>query len=571
MDYPKSTPNVGLVGGKFVDENAGTGQPGSLIPATWGNAVTDELLAVITAAGLEPSESDLGQLQKAIQGLAASDVKRTVRVTTTGAIALSGVQTIDGVAVVSGDRVLVKDQTAGAQNGIYTVSAAAWVRALDMNESAECTPGHLVLVENGAANAGSIWQLSNITLPTLGTTSLVYARMYGKTGVAAGTYRSVTVDVQGRVTAGSNPTTVAGYGINDVYTQTQVNNLLGGKADKSTTLGGYGINNAYTQTQVNNLLNGKADKATTLGGYGITDSLPVFASVPNDIASVFSSSVTYQNPSSGHQNALGAAAGCVLTISQAGASGFQLCGRDDTLYYRGHTANAYGAVRTIYHSGNFNPAGKADKATTLGGYGITDALQVKANFVSRQMPILAAPTAGLTAADAALVVREAMEVGATQSGDEHAPGIGFYWLNRKIGRLIMDSLGALKWQGSPLLTGTIASQAETEQGLSETAVVTPKRLRLGFAASWTPNGYLILPTWLGGFVCQWGTVPASPQAGTQKNFVIPFPNKFLCMVGSPWGNLSSAFEAAEFWGATESTFFSANQANQTNSYFAIGY
>lgn len=543
MDYPKSTPNVGLVGGKFVDENTSTGQPGSLIPAAWGNAVTEELLAVIVAAGLTPSESDLTQLQKAIQSLAASDVKRTVRVATTGAIALSGVQSIDGVAVVAGDRVLVKDQAAGAQNGIYTVAAAAWVRALDMNESAECTPGHLVLVENGAANAGSIWQLSNVTLPTLGTTPLVYARMYGKTGVGAGTYRSVTVDVQGRVVAGSNPNTLSGYDISD----------------------------AYTQAQVNNLLNSKANKATTLGGYGITDAISNFASAPTDIGAVVSSSTVYQNPSGGHLNALGGSAGCVLTISLAGGSGFQLYGRDDSLLFRGHTGNAYKTVRTVYHSGNFDPASKADKATTLAGYGIADALVVKNNYVSRQLPTLASPTAGLGAGDVGIVLREAQEVGAAQSADDYAPGVGFWWNARKSGRLIMDALGVLKWNGNPLLTGTVASQAEVEQGLSETAVVTPKRLRFGFTASWTANGYLILPTWLGGFVFQWGTVPASPTAGAQKNFVIPFPTKFLCMVGSPWGNLSSSFEGAEFFTATESTFFSANSAGQTNSYFAIGY
>lgn len=262
MDYPKSTPNVGLVGGKFVDENTSTGQAGSLIPATWGNSVTDELLAVIVAAGLTPSENDLTQLQKAIQTLAASDVKRTVRVATTGAIALSGVQTIDGVALAVGNRVLVKDQAAGSQNGIYTVATGAWVRALDTNESAECVPGHLVIVESGTAHGGAIWQLSNTTLPTLGTTALVYVRVFGKTGVAAGTYRSVTIDVQGRVTAGSNPTTLAGYGITDVYTQTQVDYLLAGKAGNATTLAGYGITDAYTQSQVNTLLAAKAPLAS---------------------------------------------------------------------------------------------------------------------------------------------------------------------------------------------------------------------------------------------------------------------------------------------------------------------
>lgn len=67
MDYPKSVENVGLVGGKFVDENPTAGTPGSLIPAEWGNAITDELLNVITAAGLVPSEANTAQLLLAIR------------------------------------------------------------------------------------------------------------------------------------------------------------------------------------------------------------------------------------------------------------------------------------------------------------------------------------------------------------------------------------------------------------------------------------------------------------------------------------------------------------------------
>lgn len=67
VDFPISVPSIGLVGGKFVDENPLTGTPGSLIPSAWGNAITDEVLNVITAAGLEPSEEDLTQLLKAIR------------------------------------------------------------------------------------------------------------------------------------------------------------------------------------------------------------------------------------------------------------------------------------------------------------------------------------------------------------------------------------------------------------------------------------------------------------------------------------------------------------------------
>ena len=72
MDYPKSVEGAGLVDGKFVNENTGTGQPGSLIPAEWGNSVTDEILNVIEGAGLEPNETQVNQLLQAIKLLVPS-------------------------------------------------------------------------------------------------------------------------------------------------------------------------------------------------------------------------------------------------------------------------------------------------------------------------------------------------------------------------------------------------------------------------------------------------------------------------------------------------------------------
>lgn len=69
MDYPKSIPSVGLVNGRFVDENPVAGTPGSLIPAVWGNSVTQEILGVINGAGLVATEGDNGQLLKAIQAI----------------------------------------------------------------------------------------------------------------------------------------------------------------------------------------------------------------------------------------------------------------------------------------------------------------------------------------------------------------------------------------------------------------------------------------------------------------------------------------------------------------------
>ncbi|NWA05116.1 phage tail protein [Pseudomonas gingeri] len=74
MDYPKSVPSVGLVNGKFVDENPVNGSPGSLIPAVWGNAVTEELLNVVQAGGLQPSETARDQLLTAIRTIIQSSL-----------------------------------------------------------------------------------------------------------------------------------------------------------------------------------------------------------------------------------------------------------------------------------------------------------------------------------------------------------------------------------------------------------------------------------------------------------------------------------------------------------------
>jgi len=68
LDYPKSVPGAGLVNGRFVDEDPLAGTPGSLIPANWGNGVTQEMLNIIQAAGLTPSEQLNNQLLTALRG-----------------------------------------------------------------------------------------------------------------------------------------------------------------------------------------------------------------------------------------------------------------------------------------------------------------------------------------------------------------------------------------------------------------------------------------------------------------------------------------------------------------------
>jgi hypothetical protein len=81
-------------------------------------------------------------------------LKAPVKVATTAAITLFGEQTIDGVAITENDRVLVKDQTAGADNGIYVCKTTAWTRAKDWNGNRDVVQGTRVYIQQGSIYAG---------------------------------------------------------------------------------------------------------------------------------------------------------------------------------------------------------------------------------------------------------------------------------------------------------------------------------------------------------------------------------------------------------------------------------
>ncbi|KAA5843929.1 phage tail protein [Pseudomonas chlororaphis] len=106
--------------------------------------------------------------------LAKLDSKQSVRAATTANIVLSGAQAIDGVAVVAGDRVLVKAQTLAKDNGIYVVANGAWTRSKDADASVKVTSGLSVSVEEGSALADTIWQLITDSSIVLGSTALVF-------------------------------------------------------------------------------------------------------------------------------------------------------------------------------------------------------------------------------------------------------------------------------------------------------------------------------------------------------------------------------------------------------------
>lgn len=169
----------------------------AVLQADGGQAMTGNLDAggfQITNGAAGSADTDFVTVGQARQFAENKDFKDAVEVATTAnltlATALENGDTVDGVVLQTGWRVLVKNQTTGSENGIYVVAASgAPARASDANTSAEVTHGMSTLVLQGT-QAGQIWTLQTADPITLGTTALTFAQ----TGTSAGgTVTSVSV------------------------------------------------------------------------------------------------------------------------------------------------------------------------------------------------------------------------------------------------------------------------------------------------------------------------------------------------------------------------------------------
>ena len=112
--------------------------------------------------------------------------KQPVLCATTANITLSGLQTLDGVTVVAGDRVLVKNQSTASQNGIYLASATAWSRAPDADVWNDLISA-ITFVETGSTQSGSAWYCTAQPGGTIGTTAVNWSNFSVATTYTAGT------------------------------------------------------------------------------------------------------------------------------------------------------------------------------------------------------------------------------------------------------------------------------------------------------------------------------------------------------------------------------------------------
>lgn len=252
------------------------------------------------------------------------------------------------------------------------------------------------------------------------------------TGVAAGTYTKVTINVKGLVTGASNPTTLSGYGITDALTSSQVNTALSAKADKASTLGGYGITDAFTKPETTSAIQ-QAISSLVASSSAALDTL-------NELAA-----------------ALGNDPNFATTMTNA-------------------------------------LAGKAAKATTLGGYGIELATQVEAQAQSDQ--------------------------------DNTKPMTALRVWQAIVARVTQATEAAFGW-------AKVATQGQLNAGTDDATFVTPKKLRAGFSISLAANGYVMFPTWLGGLIFQWGWANVGDDAIVAVPLPMAFPSTFFAAFATP--------------------------------------
>lgn len=145
-------------------------------PSTTSDADSVSAAAAAASASLAETARVAAEAAQAAAEAASAGIKwrPQVKAATTVNITLSAPQTIDGVSCIAGDRVLVKDQAAPAENGVYLVAAGAWTRATDADSWDELV-SQAVSIEQGATSADSQWICTVNSGGTLGVTAVTWA------------------------------------------------------------------------------------------------------------------------------------------------------------------------------------------------------------------------------------------------------------------------------------------------------------------------------------------------------------------------------------------------------------
>jgi len=198
--------------------------------------------------------------------------KEPVRVHSTGVITLSGLQTVDGVSVMEGDRVLVKDQVDPAQNGIYVASATSWRRAPDMYLWPQFV-GAVVAVSEGISVGDTVWICQVASTGTVGVTPNYWISVSQVAGTLP-TFtplRAIVSDVAGTPAASSTTAQEIAFVSGVTSAVQQQFNFLYNEAGAAYTIAIAGTNAASNAQSTANNAQGAAATAqsTASSAYGI--------------------------------------------------------------------------------------------------------------------------------------------------------------------------------------------------------------------------------------------------------------------------------------------------------------
>jgi len=316
----------------------------SVINSTTIGATTPSSAAFTTATVSTAPVSGNDVVNKTYLDFFAAGIswKQPVLCGTTANITLSGLQTLDGVTVVAGDRVLVKNQSTTSQNGIYLASATAWSRAPDADTWNELISA-ICFVESGSTLAGSAWYCPaqpggtiNVTAVTwsnfsvaatytagTGLTLSSYQFSITNTGVSAGAYGSASKTLTATVNAQGQLTVIAAPDIAIANTQVSGLGTMSTQNANSVTITGGTINgatigattaaavNATTFTGAGTGLTGTAT-SLSIGGNAAT---ATSATTATNIAGGATGSVPYQSASSTTTFLNAGSNGQVLTLA----------------------------------------------------------------------------------------------------------------------------------------------------------------------------------------------------------------------------------------------------------------
>ena len=222
--------------------------------------------------------SDIANKQY-VDSLISGNPKAECLCATTGNITLSGLQIIDNYQTVAGDRVLVKNQSNPAQNGIYNASAGVWTRSYDMNNWSE-VPGALTFIVNGTLYSNTGWACISAQTGVINVTPITWTQVSGlgtytagtglslngtqfyitNTGVSAGTYGSASKTVQLNINAQGQIVSASDTNISIAPSQINAPIPNSSLANSSITIGSTnvslgGLINQFTGVSINGATN----------------------------------------------------------------------------------------------------------------------------------------------------------------------------------------------------------------------------------------------------------------------------------------------------------------------------